>query len=138
MENIMIKLSINRKAKSLIRNITKIIDDKKIINRWIHETNTVKCYVLYENDIIKSFALLSKCDHDPLNTHGNPYILDFIYTFKPYRRNNLAYKLLLHMKNKNNITAFCDNDESVMLFQKAEYILTKYDKSPIPTFRYPK
>lgn len=150
-----IKLLINNKAKKTIKNMIKKINDNEKqfgssetststgswtnmhIERWLDETNNVKCFILYENEIIKTFALLSKCDYDPLNTHDNPYILDFIYTFISYRRNKLAYKLLLYMKNTNNITAFCSNDESFMLFQKAEYVLTKYDESPNPTFRYP-
>lgn len=137
-----IKLLINNKAKNTIKNIKKGLNevysyDKQIIERWLAETNNVKCFILYENEIIKTFALLSKCDYDPLNTHSNPYILDFIYTFIPYRRNKLAYKLLLYMKNANNITSFCSNDESFMLFQKAGYVLTKCDESQIPTFRYP-
>lgn len=137
-----IKLLINNKAKKTIKYMKKNLDevysyDKQIIERWLAETNNVKCFILYENETIKTFALLSKCDYDPLNTHTNPYILDFIYTFIPYRRNKLAYKLLLHMKICTHITAFSSNDESFMLFQKAEYVLTKCDESPIPTFRYP-
>lgn len=151
-----IELLINNKAKKTIKNMIKKINDNEKqfgssatststfyidiymhIKRWLDETNNVKCFILYENEIIKTFALLSKCEYDPFGTHDNPYILDFIYTFIPYRRNKLSYKLLLHMKNTNNITAFCSNDESFMLFQKAEYVLTKYDEIPNPTFRYP-
>ena len=137
-----IKLLINNKAKNMIKKMKNRSNEdysngKQHIERWLTETNNVKCFILYENEVIKTFELLSKCDYDPLNTHTNPYILDFIYTFIPFRRTKLAYKLLLYMKNANNITAFCSNDESFMLFQKAEYVLTKCDESQIPTFRYP-
>ena len=132
-----IKLLTNNKSKKKIKSIIEKIDDnnKKYIKLWLDETNNVKSFILYENKTIKTFALLHKLDFDPLNKHENPYILDFIYTFKQYRRNNLAYKLLLNMKDKNNITAFCNNNESSMLFKKAGYV--EYDIFPIPTFRYP-
>jgi hypothetical protein len=134
-----IKLFINNKAKQIIKLITKEINDKnkQYIVKWLNEQNNVKCFVLYENNIIKGFAILSKCDYDPLNKHINPYILDLIYIFQQYRRNNLAYELLIYLKSTNCITAFCSNNESIMLFKKAEYVLTKYDAIPIPTFRYP-
>lgn len=134
-----IKLLINNTAKKTIKTITKEINDnnKQFIMRWLNEKNNVKCYILYENHIIKVFVLLSKCDFDPLNKHCNPYVLDLIYTFQQYRRNNLAYELLTHIKFTNCITAFCSNDESIKLFEKAKYVLTEYNESPIPTFRYP-
>jgi hypothetical protein len=133
-----IKLSINLKAKKTInRLLTKEIneDDKDIILNWLNDTN-VKCYILYENNIPKCFALLSKCDYDPFNLHVNPYILNLIYTFEEYRRNNLAYNLLIHLKTSNYITAFCKNDVSVRLFEKAEYIKQK-ERNILPTFRFP-
>ena len=137
-----IKLLINNKAKKTIKNMKKSLDEvhpdnTQYIERWLSETNDVKCFILYENETIKSFALLSKMISDPFNKHTNPYILDFIYTFIQYRRNKLAYKLLLYMKDSNYMTAFCKNDESSMLFQKAEYVLTKYDENPNQVFRYP-
>ena len=70
-----IKLLINNNAKKTIKTITKEINDnnKHFIMRWLNEKNNVKCFILYENNIIKVFALLSKCDYDPLNKHSNPY-----------------------------------------------------------------
>lgn len=79
---------------------------KMYIERWLSETNDVKCFILYENKVIKTFALLSKCDYCPFNTHFKPHVLEFIYTFIPYRRNGLAYMLLSYMKKTNEITAF--------------------------------
>lgn len=141
-----IKLLINNTAKKTIKNMIRRVNDTTpidsltyiLIKAWLNERNNVKCFILYENEIIKSFALLHKCDYDSLNTHNNPYVLDIIYTFIPYRRNKLAYKLLLHMKNANNITAFCNNDASFMLFQKAEYVLIEGGFiGPALMFRYP-
>ncbi|GAG27904.1 unnamed protein product [marine sediment metagenome] len=37
----------------------------------------------------------------------------------------MAYELLLHMKIGTHITAFAENDESSMLFQKADYVETR-------------
>ena len=104
---------------------------------WLGEDN-VKCFLIQTDKSIMSFALLHKCDFDPLKTHTNPHVLDFVYTFPEYRRNGLAHKLLLHVKETNNITAFCNNDKSELLFKKAGYILTNYDvPCNLPTFRYP-
>jgi len=134
-----IKLLINKTAKKTITTITKEINgiNKDLITGWLNEKNNVKCFMLYEDNIIKGFALLSKCNYDPLNVHNNPYVLNLIYTFQQYRRNNVAYALLTHIKLTNCITAFCSNEASINLFRKAEYVLTEYDKCPIPTFRYP-
>ena len=56
-----------------------------------------------------------------------------------YRRNNFAYKMLLYIKKKEEITAFCSNDESEFLLKKAEYIFSGYDPmmNVLPVFRYP-
>ncbi|MHB2027945.1 MAG: hypothetical protein ACYCPT_03910 [Acidimicrobiales bacterium] len=134
-----IKLFVNDGAKRIIKSITKGITDKnkQFITTWIREKQNIKCFILYENNIPAVFALLSKCIYDPLNKHANPYILDLIYTFEPYRRKKLACELLVHIKKSNCITAFCSNDESIGLFKAAGYILTKYDECPLPTFRFP-
>ena len=137
-ENIEIKQLINKKAKKLIRYIFNEIKDEshKYVLRWLKEQNTVKCYVLYVNNIIKSIALLSKMNYDPRKEHSMPYTLDYIYTLSEYRRKQYAHKLLLHIKKSNNITAFCLNEISGMLFMNAGYML-KDMGNDIPTFRYP-
>ena len=64
------------------------------------------------------------------------YTLDYIYTLPEYRKKQYAYKLLLHIKKSNNITAFCSNEMSEMLFVKAGYILRDINND-VSTFRYP-
>ncbi len=137
-EKIEIKQMINKAAKKLTKDIFNKLeeDDKEIAIRWLKEPNMVKCYVLYDNNIIKSIALLSKMNSDPLKEHSMPYILDYIYTLPEYRNKKYAHKLLLHIKKYNNVTVFCLNEISGMLFLNAGYIL-KDIGNDIPTFRYP-
>ena len=141
-----IKLFTNQNAKKYIKKIIKnnTLLENDFVNRWLDEPRDVKCYILSKKDnIIINIILLSKCDYDPYKQHKIPhkipYTLDYIYTFLEYRRNNFAYKMLLYIKNKEEITAFCSNDESEHLFKKAEYIFSGYDKmmNVLPVFRYP-
>ena len=131
------------KAKKIINKISKNIIgiDKQIIKRWINEGNFVKCYTLKSENSkhIKSFVILSKCDFDPLKKHKDPYIIDFIYTFESYRRFGLAYTLLMHMKNFGiDMTTFCSNKSSELLFEKAGFILDTFDtRSAVAMYRYP-
>lgn len=69
------------------------------------------------------FALLHKVDFDPLHTHVNPKVLDFIYVLEAYRRQGHAVELLQKVKENNQATAFCNSDESVALFEKAGYTI---------------
>jgi len=139
-----VKLYTNQKAKKYIKKIVNNISQLEPefyynANRWLDETRDVKCYVLCEKNSICSILLLSKCDYDPQKKHDLPFILDYIYTFLEYRRNNYAYKMLLYIKTKEQITAFCSNNESEKLFKKAEYIFTGYDPitNRLPIFRFP-
>lgn len=135
-----VKLFINDKAKRYIRKNT--LNNKNyhgnadFIERWLNEGRMVKCYVVCNEDDIKTICLLSKCDFDPYKKHDNPYILDFIYTFDEHRRQNIAYNLLLHIKTRDQITSFCSNDESENLFKKAEYIHYG-EMNTLPIFRFP-
>jgi len=139
-----VKLFINENAKKFVRKLVKRSENIESdflnnINRWLNENNDVKCYALYGNDNIKVIILLSKCDYDPQKKHLNPFILDYIYTFLEYRRQKLAYRMLLHIKSKEQITAFCSTDESEHLFRKADYKFSGYDKrfNILPVFRFP-
>jgi hypothetical protein len=139
-----IKLFTNENAK---KYITKVVKNRVNIEQqfyhnashWLKEPNDVKCYALCEKEKIINIILLSKCDHDPEGKHTTPYILDFIYTFPEYRRNNFAYRMLIYIKPKEQITTFCSNDESEKLFKKAEYIYSGLDplKNKLPVFRFP-
>lgn len=127
-------------AKSFINDNESFenIRDLLYFTEWIDEKN-VKLYLLYEDDIIKSFALLSKMDKDPLKIHLNPYHLNYICTFENERRKGYAYNLSLEMKKEENITIFCMNEETINLFKKAEYNFQSYDPlyKTIPIYRYP-
>ena len=145
------KLLINDKAKKKIKSLLKRIEnediiytsciDLNIIREWtlINDCN-VKCYILSENEIEKSFILLRDCEFDPLkeltNEHTKPKLISYIYTFSDYRRNNLAYKLLLHVKKYDETTAFCSSDKSIKLFEKADFKLLDCDRQ-LPAHRYP-
>ena len=139
-----IKLFTNQNAK---KYIGKIVENKTQleplfymnVHRWLNETRDVKCYVLCDKDIIRNIILLSKLDFDPFKIHKTPFCLDYIYTFTEHRRNNLACRMLLYLKKKEQITAFCSNDESEKLFKKAEYNFNGFDQimEKLPVFRYP-
>jgi hypothetical protein len=139
-----IKLFTNENAK---KYITKVVKNHVQIEQqfyhnashWLKESNNVKCYALCKKDEVINIILLSQCDHDPEEKHLIPYILDFIYTFSKHRRNNFAYRMLLYIKSKEQITTFCSNDESEKLFRKAEYIYSGLDplKNKLPIFRFP-
>jgi hypothetical protein len=138
-----VKLFINDNAKKYVKKIVKNKTELEKnfynnINNWLKETRDVKCYVLCDKDNIVNIILLSKCDYDTQKKHSIPFILDYIYTFLEYRRNNFAYKMLLYIKTKEQITAFCSNDESESLFKKADYLFSGYDQMNInPVFRFP-
>ena len=142
--NKMIKLFINQTAKTIVKNIIKdkkqpeLDLDNMHINRWLAESHIVKCYIFYEKDIVKGLILLSKCDYDPYKKHMKPFLLDYIYVFPEYRRNNVAFNLLLYIKDREQITAFC-NDESENLFKKANYTFVGNDElsNSLSIFRFP-
>ena len=131
-----IKLLINNNAKKTIRNITKELDviDKLYIKSWLNESKA-KCFIISENELIKAFVLLHKCDYDPLNIHDKLHLIDLIYTFPPYRRNNLACALLLYIKERNNTHSALKSDELIPLFEKAGYVRYPDHGTGMPMFR---
>lgn len=138
----MIKLLINKNAKKHIKKISIDSEDESFImfsERWLSEIRIVKCYSMYINEEIVCVALLSKCDFDPIKKHDNPYILDYIFTFPKHRRKKYAHLMLTHIKECCQVTAFCDNDESVNLFENSGFIRNTENVmyKLLPTFRYP-
>ena len=106
-----IKLFINQNAKKyinrIIKNNTRLESEfYDNVNRWLDEPRDVKCYILSNKNNVINIILLSKCDYDPQKQHKIPYILDYIYTFTEYRRNNFAYKMLLYIKKKRKSLHF--------------------------------
>jgi hypothetical protein len=120
----------NAELKRLIFN--NITDNtlRLFIFQFMNESYIKKCYVIKTNDDeIISICLLRKCDCDPYQNiskkQKDPYILTYIYTVKKYRKQSYAYNLLKNIKE--NITAFCDCQESINLFKKANYIFLQND-----------
>ena len=112
----------------------ELFEWNEYLQQFISESYFVKCYVVEnQNHEIISFCLLRKNDFDPYKNNStpqfDPYTLCFIYTFLNYRRQNYAYNLLTHIKIKEEITAFCNNIDSIMLFNKADYFSLGYDQS---------
>ncbi len=144
------KLLILNKAKKKIKSLLTRLEndgissnDMLIVKQWINEDYNVKCYIITQNEIVKSFVLLHNCDYDQIGEfsdsekkHTKSKIIDFIYTFSDYRRNNLAYKLLLHVKKYDETTAFCSSENSMELFEKADFKMIDINM-PIPAHRYP-
>lgn len=102
-------------GKTALQKIKSLKITENLIEQWFHDKN-VSCYILYEEDTPKSFALMSKMDFDPLKTHSPPKTLNFIFTLEEHRRKGYARQLVLHIKKSNQFTAFCSNDDSVKLF----------------------
>lgn len=125
---------ITSKAKQIIKNLMNTNKDEIVLclylQQFLDETYFVKCYVIENgNKDIVSLCLLRKCDFDPYKDiskpHTNPYTLYYIYTFKNYRNEQHAYNLLTNIKEET--TAFCDCNESINLFNKANYTFLQYD-----------
>ena len=112
---------INEEARALI---TTTFDDFNVfVNALFYETNDIYCVVLYKEKIPVSFALLHKMDFDPIKVHTKPVLLDFIYTFETHRRNGYAAKLIKALKKSNQMTGFCNTDDSVRLFTRCGFSL---------------
>lgn len=135
-----IKVLENDSAKDFFKINKQFVELLKnsFIVEWF-EKNNVKLYLLYDNDVIKTFITLIKMDKDPLKKHNNPQYMNYIYTFEEDRRKSYAYYLLLEVKNNDeNITIFCTDDISKKLFIKAGFIINDYDRLyGLPIFRFP-
>ena len=108
-------------ARVLIRNMRS--DDEHFnafVKQWLAE-KTIKLYTHQRNTTILSFALLSKCDFDPLKEYDESWIINYVYTFPEYRRTGAAKEILKTLKLYNNASAFCCNIESEKLFVSAGY-----------------
>lgn len=127
----LVKRYTNNNAKNYFNKVLKNqlvqeqidIYNKKVIYSWLTEFDDIKCYILSKENKIINIILCSKMDFDPLNKHSSPYTLNFIYTFKEFRRKNYACKMLEYIKSKEEIgQATCNGVESTNLFKKANYI----------------
>lgn len=141
-----IKLFTNQNAKNYMIKVIKIkmkteLEPEFFINakNWLDEINEVKCYALCNCDKIVTLILLSKCNFDPYEQHEVPFTLNYIYTFPEFRRKNFACKMLLYVKKKEQMTAYCSNEESENLFKKAEFVFSGNDlmMNVLPVYRFP-
>ena len=108
-------------AKQIIQNIQEL-SSNPFIQLWLKETYEVFCVIKYHNTKPTCIAVLHKIDFDPLHKFNKPpLLLDYIYTFPEYRRQNYAYKLIINLIQKNKIIGFCCNDESIKLFVKCGF-----------------
>ncbi|XP_050426251.1 uncharacterized protein LOC126836688 [Adelges cooleyi] len=105
--------SIMRKCKHQMRYF-----DTCYVEQWYGDKR-VFCYVLYEDGVPVSFALLSTCDFDPMKEYANPKMLNFIYTLEGHRRKGYALQLVEHVKKNNQFTVCCNSDDSKNLFEKS-------------------
>ena len=123
------------------KHVKRIIKNKPelqclFVNRWLEETRSVKCYLSVDEKNVFSIALLTKMDFDPENIHSKPFMLDYIYTFSEYRRQKFAYKMLLYLKKKEQLSACCSNKESGKLFETTGFAFAGYC-GPTKLYRYP-
>ena len=119
-------------------NYKYITDRYLYFDEWKNQKN-IKAYLLFENDILKSYALISKLDHDPVKIHKTPFYFNYIHTLKEYRRKGHAYYLVSHIKNNEEITVFCTDDIIQNLFKKAGYNMHSHDSlyNSLPIYRSP-
>lgn len=67
----------------------------------------IESYILYNTrGEILSFILLSRCDFDPLDQQKFPHIINYIYTYKKFRKQGYALQLLNHIINKKSDNLF--------------------------------
>lgn len=127
------------KARIIIYKLhDTIIGYESTVERWLNEQNKVRCYLLYQDNKLKSLALLSECNFDPLKEYKYPYILDLIYTYESFRNNGYCTHLINHMKKNNEMTAFCDNSISSNLLKKLKFRYVENDDYPqVDMYRFP-
>lgn len=130
----------NQSSKDFVNsneNFKDLLKDPFIVE-WLVENN-VKLYLLYYNEILKSFAMSTKLVRDPLKTHTNPVYLNYIYTFPHHRRLGYAYFIAIELKKSENVTVFCADDITQNLFKKADYIFKSKDPlyEALPIYRFP-
>lgn len=135
-----IKILENQSAKNFVNtdnNFRPILDDI-YIKEWIEEKN-VKMYLLYEDENLKSFVLITKLNKDPEKKHKNPVYINYIYTFNEFRKKGFALQLLNELKIIEEMTVFCTDDIAKNLFIKAQFKFLKMDPfcKSFPIYRFP-
>lgn len=135
-----IKILENENAKNFVNtdnNFRAILDDV-YIKEWLEEKN-VKIYLLYEDENLKSFVLLTKISKDPEKIHKNSVYVNYVYTFNEFRKKGFALRLLNELKIIEEMTVFCTDDITKNLFIKAQFKFLKMDPfcESFPIYRFP-
>ena len=135
-----IKILEKQSAKNFVNtdNNFKTILDDVYIKEWNDEKN-VKIYLLYENEKLKSFVLITILSKDPEKKHKNPVYINYIYTFPEFRKNGFALRLLEELKIIEEMTVFCTDDIAKNIFTIAKFKNYKMDPfcKSCPSYRFP-
>ena len=120
-----VKLYTDLKAQNYMFNILDSStcygrDFEVELGNWLNSSSK-RCYTFCEKEFIKNFVLLSEVNHDPLEQHLKPFVLNYIYTFPEFRRKKLALGMLNCIKKEGKITTFCVDEISANLFTGAGY-----------------
>jgi len=107
---------------------------------WSKE-KSVKCYTLSDGTSTKTIILLHRCDYDPRGQHTSPMLIDFIHTFPEFRQQGFAFKILSHIKEREQLSALCSSEASEKLFEKAGFSFKGHfqaeDYESVPLFQFP-
>ncbi|CAH1106819.1 unnamed protein product [Psylliodes chrysocephalus] len=95
---------------------------------WSPTKTSVVCIKHFKEDDLSRFEkykdVSDTMDYDPLNKHSRPRTLNYIYTLEEHRRRGFAEKLLLHLKEREQFSAFCCNEESLYLHSATVLLIT--------------
>jgi GNAT superfamily N-acetyltransferase len=99
--------------------------EKDIVLSAYREDNVITTTIEdNETNELIAFAVHHKVDFDPYNNHTTPFCLDFIYTFKKYRKQGFGLALLkFFIQYKIELTAFITDKLKQKFFKKGGFIL---------------
>ena len=97
-------------------NITCQDMEMQYLYQWVKEEKKVMVLKLNDNNHVVCYAILHETDYDPLKQQKNPFIMDYIYTYEPYRNLGYAKSLINTIKNNYEFTAFCNSEVSAWVF----------------------
>jgi hypothetical protein len=91
-----------------------------IIKQWAQEKDRHAFYSRNEEGML-GFVLLHMTDMDPYSEHTNPWVLDYIYVVKNYRRKHIASTLVAKAKEGRGVTAIVNTKEGLLLLRKCGF-----------------
>ena len=101
------------------------------IQSWLLKNRQTKIYILYDDNSIVSFALLSKMNFDILNHHKNPVLLDFIYTLENRRMKGYATQLISELQKKEELNVFTNQIDFLKMLKKNNFRQERYNSNTI-------